>query len=1085
MKLSTLISTYSAVIQFFILAGESWDQWSACSAQCGIGVRRRSRSCGSGCRQYDDKICRNAQDCSCSCPCKDLTDNCLPLYCYNSAYKVFCAKTCGECPPCLCVGSIYSGWGPWTDCTVTCGGGRQYRYRDCNNIVGCIGSHKEERRCGQQPCFNQNVWSTWYDVGSCSAACGGGSLRQRRECSNGNSCQGDSRRQISCNTHSCNDGDGWSPCSVTCGIGVQTRTRSCGTGCTQFLSRECEKTQNCPCNCQCVDLRSSCGTTLCFASSYEQLCRKTCNTCSCNSCDEYGQWGRWTPCSKTCGGGIRHRYRSCGKTTGCAGSYQDNDVCATRQCSVQAAAEWSSWTNQGSCSRTCGGGRQKKVRRCLTGDNCDGRHMIRIQCNTHDCAVWGPWRNDGGCSRTCGGGRRRQRRTCQSKSRCVGSSIREIDCNTNRCDNSAWGSWRNEGGCSKTCGGGKRRQRRTCLHGSGCVGRTTREVNCNTNRCPSIAVWGPWRNEGSCSKTCGEGRRRQRRTCRNGSGCVGPTTREINCNNDRCQSNPVWGPWRNSGTCSRTCGGGKIVQIRTCQTGSNCVGLSRREVPCNTPVCRPRPSWSAWTSYSQCDVTCGSGTQYRTRSCRYGNNCPGNARQERSCNSPNLCQECECSPSSSCVDQWPDWCSQFVTPSLSDCLSNEGTIYTFCKKSCGACQQSCSCEQKDEPSGHWGRWGSWGSCSKTCGSGVQRRQRTCSASSCPGSGSMERACNRGSCGVSGGWGECSRSCGDGTQRYFSSSGQVTRFRDCNLASCPQAQCRSPFFVRYGKNSHRCCDASQLSNSACGVSAQEGRVVNGEDAIRKRWPWMVFLNLDPNRANAFCGGMLVSERYVITAAHCLILAGELRFDFRSIQALLGALNFEDRSSHVQVRGVRALHIHPSYQAIQYGYDIAILELSTPANLGGSHIKPICLPKGERVPDDAICVAAGWGRTTNAAGADQKSSILQEVQIRTLPFDVCAQGYGQTTLGGNLREKYMICAGKIAGGPDTCAGDSGGPLMCQRCSSCAWTLAGVTSFGPDSCGQEGLPGVYTRVSFYGSWIDGVVGERLASGDLPSCS
>ena len=48
--------------------------------------------------------------------------------------------------------------------------------------------------------------------------------------------------------------------------------------------------------------------------------------------------------------------------------------------------EWSSWTNQGSCSRTCGGGRQKKVRRCLTGDNCDGRHMIRIQCNTHDCA---------------------------------------------------------------------------------------------------------------------------------------------------------------------------------------------------------------------------------------------------------------------------------------------------------------------------------------------------------------------------------------------------------------------------------------------------------------------------------------------------------------------------------------------------------------------------------------------------------------------------------------------------------------------------------------------------------------------------
>ena len=66
-----------------------------------------------------------------------------------------------------------------------------------------------------------------------------------------------------------------------------------------------------------------------------------------------------------------------------------------------------------------------------------------------------------------------------------------------------------------------------------------------------------------------------------------------------------------------------------------------------------------------------------------------------------------------------------------------------------------------------------------------------------------------------------------------------------------------------------------------------------------------------------------------------------------------------------------------------------------------------------------------------------------------------------------------------------GDSGGPLMCQRCSSCAWFLFGITSFGSRKCGSRGHPGVYTKISYYGTWINTVIGYDVTSGSFSSCT
>jgi len=66
-----------------------------------------------------------------------------------------------------------------------------------------------------------------------------------------------------------------------------------------------------------------------------------------------------------------------------------------------------------------------------------------------------------------------------------------------------------------------------------------------------------------------------------------------------------------------------------------------------------------------------------------------------------------------------------------------------------------------------------------------------------------------------------------------------------------------------------------------------------------------------------------------------------------------------------------------------------------------------------------------------------------------------------------------------------GDSGGPLMCQRCASCAWYAAGITSFGPSNCAVAGKPGVYTKIGGFESWIRKTTGIDFGNSNFPTCT
>ncbi|XP_076801387.1 uncharacterized protein LOC143445889 isoform X1 [Clavelina lepadiformis] len=623
-----------------------------------------------------------------------------------------------------------------------------------------------------------------------------------------------------------------------------------------------------------------------------------------------------------------------------------------------------------------------------------------------------------------------------------------------------WGRWKPDGQCSVTCGGGMKKEKRVCKKNVFlCRGSRTRKVPCNTQSCIALADvgWTTWETKGTCSASCGGGTVTQTRECQNANGCRGKRRKKVKCNTATC-SEASWSEWAKFESCSASCGGGKLKETRSCQNGSSCSGKSKRSVKCNTQPCQSE--WGEWQTVGICSATCESGRVGQTRECLIGYDCVGVRLRTIPCNT----QQC---PS------WSSWADD------GDCSATCGGGTKTWTRTCSsryACEGGSTklapCLTQACPT--WGPWIKDGQCSATCGGGAMKQTRTCiSGPGCEGQHSRTVPCQTRNCPkpMYGEWSSCSRTCGWGT-RTKKRVGLMPKYEDCKYKDCQQETCTSPLFKRYKDRSHQCCNASSLTTGSCGVNAMlEGRVVNGENAKRKAWPWMVYVN--PSNFT-LCGGSLIRRDLVLTVAHCVN-----QVDVKGIRMRLGALTLGDTSEHVQHVRADKVFIHPRYNFP--AYDIAIVKLATAANLNSDYVRNICLPRGETVPDDVMCFAIGWGLTSVPG---YLANTLQEVALRTIPFEVCQVGYPRTNATGKLKEENMICAGKIAGGVDTCNGDSGGPLMCQRCSSCAWMVAGITSFGHKQCSKADSPGIYTRVSFFQDWINEVAREDVASGDYPTC-
>ncbi|XP_054281294.1 serine protease filzig [Macrosteles quadrilineatus] len=254
---------------------------------------------------------------------------------------------------------------------------------------------------------------------------------------------------------------------------------------------------------------------------------------------------------------------------------------------------------------------------------------------------------------------------------------------------------------------------------------------------------------------------------------------------------------------------------------------------------------------------------------------------------------------------------------------------------------------------------------------------------------------------------------------------------------------------------------------CGVRPlmKNGRIVGGKGATFGEWPWQVLVR-EATWLGLFtknkCGGVLITSRYVITAAHCQ--PGFLA----SLVAVFGEYDIsgELESQRSVSKNVRRVIVHRQYDAATFENDIALLELESPVAFD-SHIVPICMPQDTDDFTGRMATVTGWGRLKYGGGVP---SVLQEVQVPVIENSVCQEMFHTAGHSKSIISSFL-CAGYANGQRDSCEGDSGGPLMVER-EDGRWVLAGTVSHGI-KCAAPYLPGVYMRTTYYKPWLQTITG------------
>ncbi|XP_043268684.1 venom protease-like [Venturia canescens] len=272
--------------------------------------------------------------------------------------------------------------------------------------------------------------------------------------------------------------------------------------------------------------------------------------------------------------------------------------------------------------------------------------------------------------------------------------------------------------------------------------------------------------------------------------------------------------------------------------------------------------------------------------------------------------------------------------------------------------------------------------------------------------------------------------------------------------------------------------SSVNISLCAIKFK-ALVVGGTKADPKEFPHMAAVGFDSESSSNgqpvwLCGGTLVSDRFVLTAAHCTF---SLQYG-NAAWVRVGDLNLatDDDDARPQTLRVTERIRHPDYKRPAEYHDLALLRLESRV-VFDAFTRPACLPSpeldvGAANEEGQRVIAAGWGRV-NWADEDGSNNLLK-VTLERVSQETCNASYfSDGTIDYKLRRgivgEWQICAG--AEGRDTCQGDSGGPIVVfDPEHECMYDVVGITSLGR-LCGSN-VPGIYTRVHNYLSWLENTI-------------
>uniref|UniRef100_A0A8C8IE07 SCO-spondin n=1 Tax=Oncorhynchus tshawytscha TaxID=74940 RepID=A0A8C8IE07_ONCTS len=637
-----------------------WGGWSECSAPCGGGVKLRIRQC----------------------------DNPAPQ---SGGREV-------GCPP----GRLYRECERGEGCPFSCAqvSGREGCYSEgCEEGCHCpLQTFQHNRACVQEcPCLVDKELLTSLQNVSVTPLLAHHNLTQGDEFQSGEtfiqdcSVCGCQHGLWNCSLEPCPLDGGlspwgpWSPCSLSCGgLGLKTRNRACSHPAPAYGGRDCLGPQQESTYCQATDCPVIIGPT-------EEP-----------SLPGFSQWSSWTSCSRSCSDSLtpalKSRQRRCVRPP-CSGDTRQEKACNLSQCPGDDCAQrnctWMEWGEWAACSRSCGVGQQQRLRTFLTpgvnGSWCEDILAGNLEnrfCNIKACRVdggwsrWSPWSL---CDKRCGGGRSIRTRSCFSPPpknggrKCEGEKNQVKPCNTKPCDEKGCPVGQEVVPCANECP-----QRCSDLQqGIQCQGNTECQPGC---RCPKgqlqqdgvcVQVWqcdcvdslgqswaaGSWHQVDCNNCSCADGL----------LSCTNQSCREASC---------TWSSWSNWAPCSTSCGRGQRTRFRSLipeREGAVCqfeevqhkscdpgpcpplcvhdnqeltVGDTWLQGECKQCTCTPEGDycqdidcrvdggWTPWSVWSDCPVTCGRGTQIRSRACinppprNNGTDCRGPERDAQGCHTP-------------------------------------------------------------------------------------------------------------------------------------------------------------------------------------------------------------------------------------------------------------------------------------------------------------------------------------------------------------------------------------------------------------------------------------------------------------------